>query len=119
MRLSSTPTKAETERARDPRVILTASAKAVVDEEAERWRGGPRRPPEDAPVWQDVDDEVFVNYLARTVEFEHDVGHPDVESFARHGVTVRQKLAAYVNQPYKWSKYVWVARYHNAFLELR
>jgi hypothetical protein len=101
--------EAETTRARDPRVILTDSAKAVMDKEGERWRAGSHMPPYDAPVWQDVDGELFVNYLAGVVEFERDVGYPDVKTFEQHGGTLRKKLAAYVRHPPKWSKYAWLA----------
>ncbi len=111
--------EAESKRARDPRVILTPSARAVVDKEALRWIAGPRTSPDDASLWQDVDGQVFVNYLYGTIEFEHDVGYPDVDTFVRHGDALKAKLTEYMDQPEKWVKYAWVARYHNAFLDLR
>jgi hypothetical protein len=108
--------EAEKRRARDPRVILTESARAVIDETNARWPE--ELTPDAAFLWQDSDGEVFVNYLSEICEFETDMGYPDVDTLCRHGDVVRKKLAAYQQQP--WGpKYEWVARYHNAFLESR
>lgn len=110
--------EAETQRAREPRIILTASARAVVDEEAKRWALGPFTAPDDASLWQDSDGEVLINYLNGVVEFENEVGCDD-DTFRRHGEVIRGKLIDYANDPRKRSKYEWAARYHNAFLDIR
>jgi len=75
--------------------------------------------PPDATYWQDVDDQVFVNYLSGTVEFEYDIGYPDVQSFERDGRVLTEKLTEYLGKPRLWSKYTWATHYHNAFLDLR
>ena len=111
--------RAEGRDARDPRIILTPSATAVLDVglRVRQLTFGEDAP--HAPFWQDVDDRVFINYLSSVVEFEHDMGYPDTETFIRHGEVVSQKLAELVADPPKAQKWAWTARYHNEFLRHR
>ena len=107
----------ESKLARDPRIILTSSAVETVKHHLEYY---PNQ--QDAPhvhdLLQDADGQWFVNYLTPVLWPVDNDGEPFYEEFAAHKAAVEAKLALYQSDPPIWSKYAWVARYHNHFCDL-
>jgi len=103
----------EDKLARDPRIILMESAKTRVMEHLKFYINT-----EDAPqrgyLLKDADRQIFVNYL-HAIEW---LGDPHLYTLEQHASVVRKKLVEFESVPRIWSKYVWVAHYHNYYCEL-
>ena len=99
---------AESSLARDPRVILAPSAEKTVCAHMQYY---------DEELCRDSDGKIFVDYLDNTILIaEHENG-PFYEELMSHKQAVEHALAKYNGDPVKWSKYAWVANYHNYFCE--
>jgi hypothetical protein len=103
-------------RARDPRVILTDSAVEAVKQHLTYYPDG-RDAPQVSAVLRDSDGQWFVNYLECVLLAEDEHG-PFYKEFGRHKLAVQAKLAEHKGSPPVWSKYAWVANYHNFFCDL-
>ena len=105
--------KAETECARDPRIIFTSSAAEAI----RKYHAYYRRQ-QDSPfireVLKDSDGQWFLNYLDSLILDECEIT-PFEDKFRRHKAIVEGRLAEYKGNPKIWSKYAWVAGYHNFF----
>ena len=106
----------ESKIARDPRIVLTESAVAAVKEHLEYY-GNPRHAPQTSEFLIDSDGQWFVNYL-ECVLIAADERGPFYDEFLRHKSAVERKLLEYKNDPPIFSKYAWVANYHNYFCDL-
>jgi hypothetical protein len=109
----------ETSLARDPRVVLTSSAKELVKRHLEYYgsqSGGGAHAPQNRELLQDVDGQFFLNYLDGTVLVDEDV--VGYEMLEIHKNRVAERLREHSANPAIWNKYAWVARYHNAFCDL-
>lgn len=102
--------------ARDPRIVLTSSAVAATKQHLSYYGSG-RHAPHVRDVLRDSDGQWFLNYLECVLWAEDDRG-PFYEEFDRHKLAVEQKLATHKSNPSIWSKYAWVASYHNYFCDL-
>src|SRR5262249_15713262 len=99
----------ESQRARDPRIVLADSCLQYI---AESPSGS---------LLKDADCQLFVNYLDKIMwdevygEQEGRTAAPGVDLLTEHKRLVEAKLHEYAAEPTVWSKYHWVARYHNFF----
>jgi hypothetical protein len=98
----------ESQRARDPRIVLADSCLQYI---AELPSGS---------VLKDADGQLFVNYLHKIIWYdvydEQEGRTPmGVDLLTQHKRLVEAKLHEYAAEPTIWSKYHWVARYHNFF----
>ncbi len=100
---------AEVNVARDPRIVLTDSLIEYL-----RRHIGYYNPPERSRqfwyVLQDSDQQYFVNYLQAACLPS---GAFDEGQFETHRRVVDAKLKEFIGKPQIWSKYYWVANYHN------
>lgn len=98
----------ESQRARDPRIVLADSCRQHAAELA------------NGLLLKDADGQLFANYLDKIgwydVYDEQDGRKPEgVDLLTKHKRLVELKLQEYAADPSVWSKYHWVARYHNFF----
>lgn len=106
----------ESQFARDPRIILTDSAAQAVKQHLEYYHS-PKFAPQVREVLCDSDGQWFVNYLDSVLIAEDEHG-PFYDEFLKHKVSVEEKLSQYKDNPSIFSKYAWVAGYHNFFCDL-
>jgi hypothetical protein len=106
----------ESKLARDPRIILTESAVAAVKQHLNYYASS-KFAPQVKELLQDSDGQWFVNYLD-TILIAEDERGPFYEEFLKHKTAVETRLAEYRGNPLIFSKYVWVAGYHNCFCDL-
>jgi len=108
---------AEKNMARDPRIVLTKKTQESVRSHL-NYYANPDEAPQVREFFRDSDGQYFVNYLERTMIAEYELGPPDDESVINHKNAVETKLDEYLSEPSLWSKYSWVAHYHNYFCDL-
>jgi hypothetical protein len=108
--------KAEASGARDPRIILTASAVELVKQHLGYYYSKPQAP-QAAHLVCDSDGQWFLNYLDCVLFAEDECG-PDYDAFLEHKAVIESKLEEFKDVPPLWAKYEWVARYHNYFWDL-
>jgi hypothetical protein len=101
----------ERKLARDPRIILTQSARDAVKKHL-KYYGDAEKAPKVNYLYKDSDGQWFLNYLDIIMP-ETDVIYE--EKIQSHKERIVQKLNAYPNKPVIWSKYSWAANYHNFF----
>jgi len=106
----------ENSLARDPRIILTKSAVETVKRHLQYY-GDPKAAPQSQDVLCDTDGQWFINYLNCVFEEDMD-GFPSYETIMKHKEVVQSKLVEFKGKPPIWSKYSWVARYHNFFCDM-
>ena len=63
------------------------------------------------------DGRYFINYLDECILDTYDGWELDVESLAQHRDRIQHSLAKYVEQPAVFSKFSWLASYHNYFCD--
>lgn len=103
----------ESVKARDPRIVLSEEACKMVKSHI-GYYSEPIESPQSNELLVDVDGQWFINYLSAGLT-EPDDPSPTIEILKRHKEQVVLKLEKYKNNPTIWSKYAWVARYHNYF----
>lgn len=108
--------KGESSLARDPRIILTPSAVNAAQKHLTHY-SEPRHAPHTRDILQDSDGQWFLNYLDCILIAVNEQG-PFYGEFLNHKTIVEQKLQQYRGNPSIWSKYAWVAGYHNYFSDL-
>ena len=106
----------ESKLARDPRIILTKSAVDATKLHLTYYANG-KHAPHVRDVLRDSDGQWFLNYLECVLWAEDDSG-PFYGEFEKHKSAVEAKLAEHKANPAIWSKYAWVAGYHNFFCDL-
>jgi|GEM_PF-2158826 len=102
----------ESSLARDPRIILTQSAINEVLEHRDHW--GNKMYTED--ILRDSEGQFFLNYLDSVMIAKDEYG-PIYEDVLKHKAIVEKNLDEYKGNPSVWSKYAWVAGYHNDFCD--
>jgi hypothetical protein len=102
--------------ARDPRIILTSSAVERVKQHL-TYYGNSAYAPQVRDLLCDADGQWFLNYLDEILIAEDEIG-PDYESLLAHKEVVEAKLMEFAAKPTIFSKYAWVAGYHNAFCDM-
>jgi len=106
---------AEHTQARDPRIVLTQSAVTAVKHHL-TYYGRPHDAPQTREFFADSDGQYFLNYLEAVVS---DADEPDLTILNVHKRQVEKTLRRYRARPPIWSKYAWVAGYHNFFCRLQ
>ncbi|MBI4968411.1 MAG: hypothetical protein HZC25_09870 [Rhodospirillales bacterium] len=107
---------AESKLARDPRIVLTGEAVKLTKQHLSAY-GDQSWTRQNQVLLQDPDGQWFVNYLECIMIAEHEQG-PFFENLMQHKQEVEKKLSAFKQRPAVWSKYAWVANYHNAFCDM-
>ena len=107
---------AESTLARDPRIILTNTAIAAVKRHLTYYTHASTAP-HVRDVLRDSDGQWFLNYLESVLLAEHEA-EPFYADLLRHKKAVEEKLQEHRGAPAVWSKYAWVAGYHNFFCDL-
>ena len=108
----------ESNKARDPRVILSQDAVNVLQQHIGFYN--PKDfAPQNSLVLEDADGEIFINYLDHILVPGPPDGRDviDTETLAKHRDVVVNNLQQHRGNPLVWSKYKWVATYHNFFVE--
>jgi hypothetical protein len=106
----------ESKLARDPRIVLTETSVAVTKKHLDYY-GNLRHSPQAVDLLSDSDGQWFINYL-ESVMIAVDEAGPFYDEFEQHKKAVEAKLKKYSNDPVIFSKYMWVANYHNFFCDL-
>jgi hypothetical protein len=101
----------ESEVARDPRIVLTEDVVDLVRQHM-KYYSHPEESPQNADLLRDADGRVFVNYLHSTIE---DPEYIFWDVLEKHRKQVVNRLASFRTDTRVWSKYVWVAGYHDMF----
>ncbi len=101
--------------ARDPRVILCASARQRVLQHI-GYYAFPASSPQNRTMRQDSDGQAFVSYLEHLAPAPYEGGF-GFDELMMHRDVVIERLRRFRDQPIFWAKYEWVARYHNHFCE--
>lgn len=104
---------AERSLSRDPRILMTKSAIEYVQEHMTYYMD-PTSAPQYYDLLRDSDGQLFINYLE---VLDDPVDGPFNEALMDHKAMVESMLKEYSNEPRIWTKYVWVANYHNYFCE--
>ncbi|MGA3209434.1 MAG: hypothetical protein ABSE05_16620 [Syntrophales bacterium] len=104
--------KAESYLARDPRIVLSVSAKEAVNKHL-GYYGGHDYAPQVDQYSKDSDGQYFLNYL-RAV-FHEDSGDLREDILFKHKEITESMLTKWKESPIIWAKYAWVANYHNYF----
>jgi hypothetical protein len=114
----------ESNQAINPRIILTESAVNAIDPYIDRH---PNLTSSDKipSSWikenllEDSDGKWFINYLnAAFLDFFDYNREPNLEIILKHKELVENNLEKHKENNCVWSKYVWVAHYHNFFCNL-
>lgn len=103
--------------ARDPRIVLCASARQEVVEHIGYYADADYSP-QNRELRQDTDGQAFVSYLEHLAPAPDEPGGFGLVEVRRHRDVVEGQLQAFQRQPRIWAKYEWVARYHNHFCDL-
>lgn len=105
----------EQNKARDPRIILSCSAIEYLKHHL-KYYSSIEQAPQYYHLLKDRDGQFFINYLYPIIEFEYDnfIGE---EEILRHKQIVESRLMEHITEPPIWSKYFWVANYHNWFCD--
>lgn len=103
----------ESKLARDARVVLTSSAVSYIRRHL-KYYAEPKESPQYAELLQDVDGQWYINYLLTTLNSPDD-GGPFIDIIVDHKRKVEECLRKFVKEPSVWSKYLWVANYHDWF----
>jgi hypothetical protein len=97
--------------ARDPRIVLSPAA-TIELRKGLRGEGAPTGTLGEPAVLLDEDGLAFVDYLSGAFQADPEFDLP--EQLARHRDTVSGELGRNLHNFERWSKYRWVAEYHNA-----
>jgi hypothetical protein len=100
----------ESTKARDPRIVLSPEAETAVKTHLEYY-ADQTDAPQTSEFLVDADGQLFINYLHAALLDDE----PRVDIIQSHKQQVESQLSAMLNQPQIWSKYAWVASYHNFF----
>jgi len=106
--------RAESELARDPRIVLSQEVQNMVMQHT-KYYADPGESPQNRELIVDPDGHVFVNYLEMLV-IEDDAG-PCVawKKIELHKEQIEKNLSKFKDKPVIWSKYYWLANYHDYF----
>lgn len=105
----------ESSLARDPRVVLTSSARDRVNSHL-RYYGRSVGAPQNRELLRDIDGQWFLNYLD-TIHISGD-DRPYLDGLRSHKTSVEAQLNQHRQSPAVFAKYSWVAGYHNYFCDL-
>ncbi|MBX9671314.1 MAG: hypothetical protein K2X93_27240 [Candidatus Obscuribacterales bacterium] len=102
----------ESKVARDPRVILSPESVILLQKHLSFY-GDDFSAPQNRMLLKDADGQIFVNYLYLALDLNRRRAYwADIEA---HKAQIENGLVEYRNSPRIWSKYFWLANYHNFF----
>lgn len=107
--------KAESQLARDPRIILAESAIEYLGMHLSYY-AEVEYSPQYRDLLKDIDGQIFLNYLETILIAEDEIG-PYYDELMKHKSIVEAKLDRFSSNPIYWSKYAWAANYHNYFCD--
>ncbi len=102
--------------ARDPRIVLSDSVLELARNHVTFYRK-----PEVAPQYEEIlidsDGKAFVNYLTLLFDDAEDLEYfsDSWKGLEKHKKNIESGLIKYREKPEIWSKYYWLANYHNYF----
>jgi len=106
---------AESQLARDPRIVLAPSALNLVEKHL-CYYASVRSSPHEYELLVDTDRQVFVNYLM--IPLDGDRGNSYHRAgLKKHKTHIEENLAKFRTLPRIWNKYAWAANYHNFVCE--
>lgn len=105
---------AERMLARDPRIVLADSARSAVRDHLEYY-AVPEHAQHVQDIREDADSQYFVHYLNAVISGG---GYFTEDDLGTHKATIEDKLKQHERDPVKWSKYMWIANYHNDFCDI-
>lgn len=108
--------EAESDRARDPRIVLAETATNAVKKHLTYYTDASRSP-QSRGLFLDSDGQYFINYLDSIMIAEHEYG-PNYDELLKHKNRIENCLRTYRSSPHIWTKYAWAANYHNYFCSL-
>jgi hypothetical protein len=106
--------KAESEHARDPRIVLSRGVYSKVMSHMEYF-ANPEDSPQNRVLLVDRDGQAFINYLDQLILESADGLEVAWHELRTHKDRVEHNLAKFRDKPAIWSKYYWVANYHDYF----
>ena len=105
----------ESQYARDPRVILTESAREAVAQHM-GYYGNPKLSPQEGVLLKDADGQYFLDYL-QTLWIAGSEHGPFYDELIKHKQSIEHRLVKHQSSPPIWAKYAWSAKYHNYFCD--
>jgi hypothetical protein len=108
----------EQSTARDPRIVLSKSLLNLVKKHV-GYYGKPEISPQFNEILIDSDGNAFINYLTLLIdnaEYLEDLSD-SWNGLEKHKQQIESGLVKYREKPEIWSKYYWLANYHNYFCE--
>ena len=105
--------EAEHSLARDPRIVLSISARRMVDEHL-NYYAVQAHAQHVMDLRKDADKQYYVDYLNAV-----DSGYFSQNDLKEHKTQLECKLKDHKAEPPTWRKYMWVAQYHNEFCDSR
>lgn len=108
--------EAESKLARDPRVVLAASAMDLVHHHL-AYYAKVSESPQNFSLLVDADSQMFVNYLYLPVDGAEGLSDEFASDIEHHRDLIINRLKKFSENPAIWSKYAWVGSYHNHFCE--
>ncbi len=96
-----------------PRIVLSKEVVELVNRHL-KYYGDPKEAPQNSDILIDADNQYFINYLITTV-----IGDQVIDqAIMKHKEEIEKNLIKFSSVPRIWSKYLWIANYHNYFCEL-
>lgn len=108
--------EAETNLARDPRIVLDSSAMDLVHQHL-AFYATIADTPHNYTVLVDTDAQMFVNYLYLPIDGAEGLPEEFRLQIEQHRDLIVERLRQFSGKPGIWSKYAWVGAYHNHFCE--
>ncbi|MBW2044326.1 MAG: hypothetical protein JRI96_05495 [Deltaproteobacteria bacterium] len=96
--------------ANNPRIIISKVVMDLIKKHL-KYYAHPKESPQNAEILIDVDGQPFINYLFTAID--DDFIH--WSAIQRHKQNIESSLEEFQNESAIWSKYLWVANYHNFF----
>ncbi len=108
----------ENASAREPRIVLSEKVhelvRAFTDTEL---YPDPQDSPHNRIILIDPDRQAYINYLERLTYERSGRELVHWESIKKHKTNIETRLEKYYSDPRIWSKYYWLANYHNYFCQ--
>ncbi|MEZ5325174.1 MAG: hypothetical protein R3F19_08930 [Verrucomicrobiales bacterium] len=106
----------ESRMARDPRIVLGPTVAELVQQQI-GYYDPPHSAPQNSEFLRDADGQIFINYLEAAIVDTDNGPQLNMEMMEAHRERIEAGLRSNVATPQVWSKYRWLASYHNWFLD--
>ena len=106
--------KLESKIAVNPLVVLSDDVKKLVLHHV-NYYSSIKESPQNQDIWVNTDGNFFINYLSESIIDTGDSLEIDWDSLNIHKANIEENLDKYYSEPTIFSKYVWLASYHNQF----